>query len=108
MSSGQFRIRPESLTGASAQFQRSSDELAQAIQTLQAKVLGAGSPWGRDEIGSVFAEAYAECSSMGLQAMQHLADQLASIAEGLQHMGQNVESADQAGQTAFDQIRSGL
>ncbi|HAC45283.1 MAG TPA: hypothetical protein DCF65_04360, partial [Chloroflexi bacterium] len=61
-----------------------------------------------DEIGSVFAEAYAECSAMGLQAMQHLADQLASIAEGLQQMGQNVESADQAGQTAFDQIRSGL
>jgi uncharacterized protein YukE len=45
---------------------------------------------------------------MGLQAMQHLADQLASIAEALQQMGQNVESADQAGQTAFDQIRSGL
>lgn len=108
MASGQFRIRPESLIAAADDFQRSSDDLAQAIQTLQAAVLGAGSPWGRDEIGSVFAEAYAECSSMGLQAMQHLADQLASIAEGLQQMGQNVDSADQAGQSAFDQIRSGL
>ena len=108
MSSGQFRIRPESLLAASNRFQRSSGDLAQAIQTLQAAVLGAGSPWGQDEMGSVFAEAYAECSSMGLQAMQHLADQLASIAEGLQQMGQNVESADQSGQTAFDQIRSGL
>src|SRR6266851_2056763 len=108
MSSGQLRIRPESLLAASNRFQRSGDELAQAIQTLQANVLGAGSPWGHDEIGSVFADAYAECSSMGLQAMQHLADQLASIGEGLQQMGQNVESADQAGQTAFDQIRSGL
>ena len=108
MGSGQFRITPESLRSASEQFQRSSDELAQAVQTLQARVLGAGSPWGRDEIGSVFAEAYGECSSMGLQAMQHLADQLAGIAEGLQQMGQNVESADQAGQTAFDQIHSGL
>ncbi len=108
MGSGQFNIRPESLVSASQQFQRSGDELAQAIQTLQARVLGAGAPWGRDEMGSVFAEAYAECSSMGLQAMQHLADQLASIAEGLQQMGQNLESADQAGQTAFDQTRSGL
>ncbi len=108
MASGQFRIRPESLIGASEQFQRSSDELAQAVQTLQSNVLGAGSPWGHDEMGSVFAEVYTECSGMGLQAMQHLADQLASIAEGLQQMGQNVESADQAGQNAFDQIRSGL
>jgi uncharacterized protein YukE len=108
MGSGQFKIRPESLAGASRQFQRSSEELAQAIQTLQANVLGAGSPWGHDEMGSVFAEAYAECSSMGLQAMQHLADQLAGIADGLQQTGQNIQSADQAGQTAFDEIRSGL
>jgi uncharacterized protein YukE len=108
MGSGQFNVGPESLVGASRQFQSSSDELAQAIQSLQARVLGAGSPWGRDEIGSVFAEAYAECSSMGLQAMRHLADQLASIAEGLQQMGQNVESADQAVKPAFDQTRSGL
>src|SRR5712692_8642537 len=107
MASGQFRIRPESLIGASEQFQRSSAELAQAIQTLQAKVLGAGSPWGRDEIGSVFAEAYAECSSMGLQAMQHLADQLASIADGLKHMCHYVYSADKPGHTADDHIRSG-
>jgi uncharacterized protein YukE len=108
MGSGQFNIRPDSLVGASQQFNGCSEELAQAIQTLQAKVLGAGSPWGHDEMGSIFAEAYTECSSMGLQAMQHLADQLASIAEGLQQMGQNLESADQAGQTTFDQTRSRL
>jgi uncharacterized protein YukE len=108
MGSGKFNIRPESLLGASRQFQRSSDELAQAIQALQARVLGAGSPWGRDEMGSIFAEAYTECSAMGLQAMQHLSDQLSTIAEGLQAMEQNLTSADQAGQTAFDQTGAGL
>jgi hypothetical protein len=40
--------------------------------------------------------------------MQHLAEQLASISEGLQAMGQNLTAADQAGQTTFDQMRSGL
>ena len=105
---GQFRIRPESLTAAASQFQGFSDELTQAIETLQAKVLGAGSPWGQDEMGSIFAEAYTECSAMGLQAMQHLAAQLASIAEGLQSMGQNLDSAEQAGQTTFEQIQSSL
>lgn len=108
MGSGQFDIRPESLLEAAQKFGRSSDELAQAIETLQAKVLGSGTPWGHDELGSVFAEAYTECSGMGLQAMVHLADQLASIADGLQAMGQNLTSTDQAGQSAFDQIRSGL
>lgn len=108
MGSGKFNIRPESLLGASRQFQRSSDELAQAIQTLQARILGAGSPWGRDEMGSIFAEAYTECTAMGLQAMKHLSDQLSTIAEGLQAMEHNLTSADQAGQTTFDQTGAGL
>lgn len=108
MGTGQFNIRPESLAGASRRFQSSSEELEHAIETLQAKVLGAGSPWGRDEIGSVFAEAYTECSTMGLQAMQHLATQMASIADALQQMGRNLESADQANQTTFDKFRSNL
>jgi uncharacterized protein YukE len=108
MGTGQFNIRPESLAGASRRFRSSSEDLDRAIQSLQARVLGAGSPWGHDEIGSVFAEAYTECSTMGLQAMQHLATQLGSIAEALLQMGQNLESADQAGQNAFDQFRSNL
>jgi uncharacterized protein YukE len=108
MGSGKFNVRPESLLGASRQFQRSSDELAQAIQKLQARVLGGGSPWGRDEMGSIFAEAYTECSAMGLQAMQHLADQLSTIAEGLQAMKQNLSAAEEAGQTTFDETGAGL
>jgi len=109
MGSREFNIRPDTLARASQQFLNSSDELAQAIQTLQAKVLGTGgSPWGQDELGSLFAETYTAVSGTGLQAMQHLASQLASIAEGLQQMGQNLESADQTNETTFDQFRSKL
>jgi uncharacterized protein YukE len=108
MASGKFDVRPESLSSAAQRFARSSDELARAIQTLQAKTLGAGSPWGHDELGSIFAEAYVECSSLGLQAMAHLADQLGGIAEGLQAMSQNLTATDQAGQSTFDQAASGL
>lgn len=108
MGSGRFDIRPESLLAAAQKFDRSSQELAQAVQDLQARVMGAGSPWGNDELGSVFAEAYVECSNMGLQAMQHLADQLGGIAQGLQAMGQNLTNADQAGKAVFDQGASGL
>ena len=108
MASGQVNIRPESLLAASRQFQHSTDDLARALETLQAKELGAGSPWGHDEMGTVFAEAYTECTSMGLQAMAHLVDQLGSIADGLQQMGQNVQSTDQAHQTTFDRGASNL
>ena len=108
MASGKFDIRPDSLLAAAQKFESSAEEMAQAIQTLQAKVLGAGSPWGHDELGSVFAEAYTECSVMGLQAMAHLADQLASIAEGLNSMGQNLTATDQSGKAVFDQTASGL
>lgn len=108
MGSRQFNIRPATLVNAAQRFESSSQELEQAIQTLQARVLGTNSPWGRDELGSVFAEAYTECSNMGLRAMLHLSGQLSSISEALQQMGQNLESADQAGQTTFDQFRSKL
>jgi uncharacterized protein YukE len=108
MDSKQFNIWPATLADAAQRFQNSSEELEHAIQTLQNRVLGAGSPWGRNEIGSVFAEAYAECSTMGLQAMQHLAGQLTSIAEAIQQIGQNIESTDLAAQTGFDQFRSKL
>jgi uncharacterized protein YukE len=108
MGSGKLDIRPDSLLAAAARFDRSSQDLARAIETLQARVLGAGTPWGRDELGSVFAEAYVECSDLGLQAMAHLAGQLAGIAEGLQAMGQNLTTAEGAGQSAFDQTASGL
>jgi uncharacterized protein YukE len=108
MGSGKFDIRPDSLLAAAAKFDRSAQDLAQAIETLQARVLGSGSPWGRDELGSIFAEAYVECSDVGLQAMAHLAGQLESIAEGLQAMGQNLADADQAGTAMFDQTASGL
>jgi uncharacterized protein YukE len=108
MGSRQFNIRPATLANAAQRFQNSSQELERAIQTLQGRVLGAGSPWGRDEMGSIFAEAYTECSTMGLQAMEHLAGQLGSISEALQQMGQNLEAADQSGQTTFDQFRSKL
>jgi uncharacterized protein YukE len=107
MGSGQFDIRPDSLLGAAQKFGRSSEDLAQAIDALQAK-LGGGSPWGKDELGGIFAEAYVECSNLGLQAMVHLADQLAGIAEGLQAMGQNLTAADQSGKSVFDQTASGL
>jgi uncharacterized protein YukE len=108
MGSGKFDIRPDSLLAAAAKFDRSAQDLARAIEALQARVLGAGSPWGRDELGSIFAEAYVECSDAGLQAMAHLAGQLGSIAEGLQAMGQNLADADQAGVATFDQTASGL
>ena len=108
MGSGKFDIRPDSLLAAAAKFDRSAQDLAQAIEALQSRVMGSGSPWGKDELGSIFAEAYVECSDVGLQAMAHLAEQLGSIAEGLQAMGQNLSNADQAGTAMFDQTAPGL
>lgn len=108
MGSGKLDIRPDSLLAAAAKFDRSAQELAQAIEALQSRVLGSGSPWGKDELGSIFAEAYVECSDVGLLAMAHLAEQLGSIAVGLQAMGQNLSTADQAGVAIFDQTASGL
>lgn len=99
---GDFSIDPKSLDAAALQMQRCSVDYLAAVQKLSGQVLGAGSPWGNDPMGTIFAEAYAECSGAGLQALAHLGDMIESVAVGLAKMAETTQSTDQSASTAMD------
>jgi uncharacterized protein YukE len=100
---GEFEIDPDVLRSASEAMQRYTDEFARSVQTLSARTTGAGSPWGADEMGSLFGMAYTEASQLGFQALSHLADVLGGMAEALGKVGEVIEAADKGQGQTFDQ-----
>src|SRR5579859_2660807 len=104
---GDFSIDPKSLDAAALRMQRCSDDFAAAVQKLSGRVLGAGSPWGNDPMGTIFAEAYTECTGAGLQALAHLGDVMGSVAVGLAKMAESTRVTDQSASTAMDGMLNG-
>ena len=104
----QFEIFPESLDSSSKGLARSADDHAAAVQKLQSRILGDGSPWGSDEIGSLFGEAYEEVCKLGIEALTTLTEGLRGAADGLQAMARNTQQADQNSATGFQQLEINL
>jgi hypothetical protein len=101
---GDFRISPESLRAASEQTHRYAADLAAAAEKLRSKVLGAGSPWGADEMGTVFATAYTECTQMGLGVLSDLGRHMEEMAAGLAQMSESTQATDEANAAGFKQL----
>ena len=99
-----FDVSPSSLAAASQRMQRCGEELATAAQALRVRLLGAGSPWGHDEAGTMFGQLYTECTGLGLESLAHLGELLGSIAMDLGQMSENMQATDQAKASQFDQI----
>jgi uncharacterized protein YukE len=103
---GAFRVSPDSLLAAAEQTQRAADHLAAATEKLRSKVLGAGSPWGGDEMGTVFAAAYTEGTQLGLEVLGDLAQHLQDMSAGLAQMSENTQATDDANAAGFNQLDS--
>jgi len=84
---GEFQISPQSLQSASQQTQRCAGDLAAAVDRLRSRVLGSGSPWGNDEMGTLFAAAYTECTQRGLGVLNDLSQHLEQMASSLAQPG---------------------
>jgi WXG100 family type VII secretion target len=100
----QLDVDPSSLAVSARQMRTCGEEFAAAANRLHSQVLGAGSPWGQDEAGSLFGGIYTECTAMGLQALAHLGQLLGSVATSLDHMSRNVDRADQATADVGDKV----
>jgi hypothetical protein len=101
---GEFRVSPDSLLTAARQTQRSAEDLAAATEKLKSRVLGAGSPWGSDEMGTVFASVYTEGTQLGLEVLNELAQHLAEMAASLAQMSENHLATDEANAAGFKQL----
>lgn len=104
MKPGEFRIGPGSLREAATQTHRYAEDLTAAAEKLRSKVLGAGSPWGADEMGTTFAAAYTECTQMGLVVLSELGQHLEEMATGLSQMAENTQATDEANAAGFKQL----
>ena len=104
--SGGFRVSPDSLLSAAQQTQQSADNLAAATEKLRSRVLGAGSPWGADEMGTVFATAYTECTHLGLDVLSELSRHMEEMATSLAQMTKNTQAADDANADGFNELYS--
>ena|ERR1700730_8606279 len=102
--SDQFNITPASLDLSSQGMQRCQEDFAAAVERLRGRVLGAGSPWGQSAGGSMFGDIYTECTTVGLQALDHIGELLGGVATGLGQMSQNVQSGDQKNASNFDKV----
>ena len=102
--SADFEIHPESLLHASAGMQRCSEELLTALETLKARITGAGSPWGADDSGSIFGDIYTACTRSGFASFHELCDHLSDLSNGLTQMHENVRAADESSAREFDRI----
>jgi uncharacterized protein YukE len=102
--SGGFRVSPDSLLTAAQRTQRAAEDLAAATEKLRSRVLGGGSPWGGDEMGTVFASAYTEGTQLGLEVLGDLAQHLEEMATRLAQMSENTQAADDANAAGFDQL----
>lgn len=103
-----FEIIPGSLESASAGLNRSADDHAVAVQQLQSRILGAGSPWGSDEIGSMFGPVYEEVSQLGIQALTTLTEGMRGTAEGLAAMARTTQQTDQDEASAYQSLETSL
>lgn len=99
-----FEISPQSLLTGAQRMQRAGEDLLGAVQRLQGQVLGGGSPWGDDELGSIFAETYTTCTQSGLQALSHLAAVLDSVGTALAREADNTRSMDEKAASGMDGI----
>lgn len=70
-------------------------DLSQAVGRLRADVTGAGSPWGSDEFGTVFAAAYTSVTNLALDKYEELATRLTEAGDDLRIAADDVEGTDQ-------------
>jgi WXG100 family type VII secretion target len=101
----QLDVDPTSLEVAAQQMRTCGENFLAAVGRLRAHVLGAGSPWGQDQAGSLFGGIYTECTATGMQALAQLGELLGSVATGLGQMSVNLGRADQATADASDRVR---
>lgn len=101
--SDKMDIDPASLRAASQRMQGCADALTRSVGRLSASVTGAGSPWGSDEMGTLFGMAYTEATQLGMQALSHLGAQLDGVAEALAKIGQAIDATDKEQAKTFNE-----
>jgi len=91
-----FKIKPESLRAASAQFTVAADTLTAGLADLEGWLATLGDLCGADKQGQEFAQVYLPGREAVEAVLPKLAAGLASFHDGLQAMADEHEAIDRA------------
>lgn len=91
-----FSIHPADVLAAAPNFTTQSDKLKEAVTNLEGTLTGLGSPWGADDQGKKFADAYTPQHTALVKSLGVLVQGLASVHLGLEAMAGNHQGADAA------------
>jgi hypothetical protein len=95
------QVDTAALRSAAAELDAVGRDLDGAVKGLSAEVLGAGSPWGADEPGSLFGMAYVEVTEHALDVYSSMAVQLTDIAAGVRFMADGYDQTEQDNTAMF-------
>ncbi|MCD0483387.1 WXG100 family type VII secretion target [Streptacidiphilus sp. ASG 303] len=94
--SGEFSIHPADLRTAAPRFAAESERLKAAASALEGALARLGSPWGDDDQGRKFADAYNPRHEQLRKTTGVLVEGLASIKDGLLAVADNHTETDRS------------
>lgn len=99
-----FTVEPESLTTSAQNLQTVAESLNSAVTDVST-TLGANSPWGGDDAGTLFGMAYVALLGHALEAMQSHVEKVFVSAQGVMSMAQTYGEAEQGLKRSFDTMK---
>jgi len=108
MTSGELLFDGAALMSAAQEINAAGESLATDLDGLSSTVSGSGNPWGADEPGSAFGQAYALVLGHALETLGSHVQLLATAAQGLVAWAETTTAAEQANTAGIEQIGSQL
>jgi hypothetical protein len=89
-----FEISTESLRKSSDGLVEVVDRMATALNALETKLQGYGSPWGTGLLGTVIGQLYEDIHDMAMTSFEANAEVISEYAEGLDGMAEEMEEIE--------------
>ena len=105
MGVGGTEADPAQIRDAGHGIELSAQELAAAIQALQAELAGHGAPWGDDDIGSLIGGVYQAIVEIAMECLGMNAEDIAGFAEGVQAMAATYEKTEATNVEQLGRVR---
>ncbi|MCX4747619.1 hypothetical protein OG455_19205 [Kitasatospora sp. NBC_01287] len=96
-----FSVHPADILTAAPDFTTQSDRLGSAVTNLESTLKDLGSPWGADDQGKKFGDAYDPRHTALVKSLGVLVQGMASIHLGLEAMAGNHQGTDTTAATSL-------
>lgn len=97
----ELRIQFESLTRAGGELARAAEQIDGALSRLRTGLEQQGEPWGNDEVGAPFAQAYTAVMRQAFTAIASYRDQVGYAAERLPAAAERLRAAEAENKSEF-------